>query len=69
LLVHEPVVDAVIRDHLPDLSRRSIQRRFLRATGLTYLASSSSHAPAFAISAWRSGRWWRLPGRCPVKRI
>jgi AraC-like DNA-binding protein len=36
LLVREPVVDAVIRQHLPDMSLRSIQRRFLRATGLTY---------------------------------
>ncbi len=36
LLVHEPVVDAVIRGHLPDMSLRSIQRRFLQATGLTY---------------------------------
>ncbi len=35
-LVHEPVVDAVIRGHLRDMSLRSIQRRFLRATGLTY---------------------------------
>ena len=36
LVVHEPVVDAVIRGHLPDMSLRSIQRRFLQATGLTY---------------------------------
>jgi AraC-like DNA-binding protein len=36
LLVHEPVVDAVIQGHLPDISLRSIQRRFLSATGLTY---------------------------------
>jgi hypothetical protein len=36
LLIREPSVDAVIRGHLPDMSLRSIQRRFLSATGLSY---------------------------------
>jgi AraC-like DNA-binding protein len=36
LLVREPVVEAAVRGQLTDLSLRSIQRRFLRATGLTY---------------------------------
>lgn len=35
LLVRDPVVDAVLQDQLKDLSLRSVQRRFLRATGLT----------------------------------
>lgn len=35
LLVHEPVVDAVLQRHPQDLSVRSIQYRFLNATGLT----------------------------------
>ncbi len=35
LLVHEPVVDAVLQGHPHDLSVRSIQYRFLNATGLT----------------------------------
>lgn len=35
LLIREPVVDAALRDERPRLSVRSVQRRFLRATGLT----------------------------------
>jgi AraC-like DNA-binding protein len=36
LLVQEPVVEAVLKGHLRDVSLRSAQRRFLRATGLTH---------------------------------
>jgi len=36
LLTHEPIVDAALQGQLPDLSLRSVQRRFLRATGLTH---------------------------------
>jgi AraC-like DNA-binding protein len=36
LLVHEPVVDAVLDGHRGDLSLRAIQGRFHRATGITY---------------------------------
>ncbi len=36
LLMREPFVDAAFRGQLPDLSSRSIQRRVLRTTGLTY---------------------------------
>ncbi len=35
ILVHDPVVDAALQGHARDLSVRSVQRRFLRATGLT----------------------------------
>ncbi len=35
MLVYEPVVDAVLQGHEPDLSLRSVQYRFLHATGLT----------------------------------
>jgi AraC-like DNA-binding protein len=35
LLVHDPIVEAVLRSEPQALSPRSIQRRFLRATGLT----------------------------------
>lgn len=35
LLAHEPVVDAVLQGREPDLSLRSVQYRFLHATGLT----------------------------------
>ena len=35
LLVHEPVVDAVLQNRPLEMSLRSVQRRFLHATGLT----------------------------------
>lgn len=35
LLVQEPVVEAALNGHHKDLSSRSMQRRFLQATGLT----------------------------------
>lgn len=36
LLVRDPVVDAVLHGHSRDISLRSVQRRFLRITGLTH---------------------------------
>jgi AraC-like DNA-binding protein len=36
LLVREPIVEAALQGHVKDLSLRSVQRRFLRATGLTH---------------------------------
>jgi AraC-like DNA-binding protein len=35
LLVRDPVVAAAAQGHLPDVSARAVQRRFLQATGLT----------------------------------
>jgi hypothetical protein len=35
LLVRDPVVADVMRGHLPDLTQRTVQRRFMQATGLT----------------------------------
>jgi len=36
MLVREPIVEATLQGHLKDVSLRSVQRRFLRATGLTH---------------------------------
>lgn len=36
ILVRDPVVEAAIHGHAPDLSVRSLQYRFLRATGLSH---------------------------------
>ena len=36
MLVNEPIVDATLQGHVPNLSARSMQRRFVQATGLTY---------------------------------
>jgi AraC-like DNA-binding protein len=35
LLAHEPIVEAVLANRPLDLSLRTVQRRFLRATGMT----------------------------------
>lgn len=35
VLVHDPVVNAVLQDHSLEWSSRTVRRRFLRATGLT----------------------------------
>lgn len=36
IIVREPVVDDALNGKLPDLSLRSVQRRFLNATGITH---------------------------------
>jgi AraC-like DNA-binding protein len=36
LLVRDDVVDAVLQNHSPDVSIRTVRRRFLQATGLTH---------------------------------
>lgn len=35
LLVYDPVIEAALQDRPPDLTPRTVQRRFLQATGLT----------------------------------
>lgn len=35
VLVCDPVVNAALNDHLPEISARTVRHRFLRATGLT----------------------------------
>jgi methylphosphotriester-DNA--protein-cysteine methyltransferase len=35
VLLHDPIVSAVLADHPLELSPRTVRRRFLRATGLT----------------------------------
>jgi AraC-like DNA-binding protein len=36
LLVYDPLIDATLREQPQPMSRRTVQRRFLQATGLTY---------------------------------
>jgi hypothetical protein len=36
LLVHDPLIEVALREQPPILSRRTVQRRFLRAIGLTH---------------------------------
>src|SRR5688572_6602192 len=50
LLVYEPIVDARLQGHAQDLSLRSVQRRFLRATGLTHGALCQIERAHLAVS-------------------
>jgi AraC-like DNA-binding protein len=55
LLAHEPVVDAALQGQLTDLSVRSVQRRFLRATGLTHGAISQIQRARQAMALLQQG--------------
>jgi AraC-like DNA-binding protein len=56
LLVHEPVVDAALQGQLSDLSLRSVQRRFVRATGLTHGALCQIERAQQAATLLAQGR-------------
>lgn len=55
LLVREPVVEAALQNQATDLSVRSIQRRFLHATGLTQGAVSQIARARQAAALLRQG--------------
>jgi hypothetical protein len=55
LLVREPVVDAALRGYLKDVSVRTVQRRFLRATGLTHGAVSQIDRARYATILLKQG--------------
>lgn len=55
LLSHDQVVDEVLRGKTQDLSMRSIQRRFLHVTGLTYKAIQQIERAHQAVTLLQSG--------------
>ena len=55
MLVREPVVEAVLQGELKDLSLRSMQRRFLRSTGLTYKAVQQIERARKAMALLQKG--------------
>jgi helix-turn-helix protein len=55
LLLGDPVVGAVLRGQALELSLRSVQRRFLRATGLTYGAVSQIERARYATTLLKHG--------------
>ena len=55
LLSHDQVVDDVLRGKRQDLSLRSIQRRFLHVTGLTYKGIQLIERARQAVTLLRSG--------------
>jgi hypothetical protein len=55
LLSHDQIVTDLLRGHTPYLSLRSIQRRFLQVTGLTYKAFQQIERAHQALSLLQSG--------------
>jgi AraC-like DNA-binding protein len=55
LLVRDPIVDAVLQNQPQALSPRSIQRRFLRATGLTHRSIRRIEQGRLATTLLRQG--------------
>lgn len=55
LLLQDQVVDDVLRGRTQDLSLRSVQRRFLYATGLTYKAIQQIERARHALALLQSG--------------
>ena len=55
LLMHDQVVEDVLRGQTKDLSLRSIQRRFLHVTGLTYKAIQQIERARHALALLKSG--------------
>jgi len=55
LVAHDQVVDDVLRGRTQDLSLRSIQRRFLYVTGLTYKAIQQVERARKAVELLQSG--------------
>ncbi|MBV9708843.1 MAG: AraC family transcriptional regulator, partial [Chloroflexi bacterium] len=55
LLARDPVVDAALEGQLQDLSLSTIQRRFLRATGLTQSAVRQIERARYATHLLQQG--------------
>jgi hypothetical protein len=56
LIKHDPIIQDVLNGYVPDLSLRSIQRRFLRATGLTQSAIQQIERAREATIRLKEGR-------------
>jgi AraC-like DNA-binding protein len=55
VLAHEPIVTAALQGQLTDLSARSVQRRFLRATGLTHGTMYQIERARYAMTLLQQG--------------
>jgi AraC-like DNA-binding protein len=55
ILVRDPVVEATIQGHTPDMSIRSLQYRFLQATGLTHKTIQQIERARSAVSLLERG--------------
>jgi methylphosphotriester-DNA--protein-cysteine methyltransferase len=55
LLAHEPLVESVLQGQTKELSVRSVQRRFLRATGVTHKAIYQIQRARYAMTLLQQG--------------
>ena len=55
ILVRDPVVEAAIQGHTPDMSKRSLQYRFVQATGLTNKTIQQIERARSAVSLLEQG--------------
>jgi AraC-like DNA-binding protein len=55
ILVHDPIVEAVLQDQLPDISPRTLRHRFLQATGLTHTYIRQAQRAQQAAALLRQG--------------
>ncbi|HEY9608486.1 helix-turn-helix domain-containing protein [Allocoleopsis sp.] len=55
ILVRDPVVEAAIQGYTPDMSIRSLQYRFLQATGLTHKTIEQIDRARSAVSLLLQG--------------
>ena len=55
ILVRDPVVEAAIQGHTPDMSIRSLQYRFLQATGVTHKTIQQIECARSAVSLLEQG--------------
>jgi len=55
ILVRDPVVEAVMQGHTPDLSARALQYRFVQATGLTHKTIQQIERAHSAVSLLEQG--------------
>lgn len=56
LLGRDPVVEAALQGNMPDLSLRSVQRRFLQATGLSHAAFHQIERARYATTLLKQGK-------------
>jgi AraC-like DNA-binding protein len=55
LLIYDPVVSEVLKGHIVDLSLRTVQRRFLQATGLTHNSIHQINRAHYATGLLKEG--------------
>lgn len=55
LVVHDPVIDAVLHESPADMSPRTVQRHFLQATGLTQGALRQIERARYAVTLLKQG--------------